>query len=560
MEDDRTVIRHLPNAGLPEQDSDRTVFVRPDSIAVTLQKLDGQTLASYSFDKSFTVGRATDNAVIVNHSAVSRHHMKFKLINGEWWAVDLNSSHGVYINDQKIEHELKLELPAFIRIGISEFVLKIEAKYSQPDAVKLSKNPLHTELFSELNSPQIAKTSRNLSDTELKSRLLSEYEAEDMGDYTRMVRRVIREDRKQTTKNYKHVTWLISVLLLISAGLATYQHFALNNARALAINMFYDIKTMEVSLSQADIRLEESADALELTLKEVKDEKLRISQERILAEQKKIKEEQQRLTAERQKLKSMKAKYEDYLKEVNFLRVRFPTNEQYERELITRVAKDFGESELEVPEEFIKEVKKYIHYWQNSSRMQRAIKTLEDNQYTPTILDALNKAGLPAYFMYLPLQESNYETTAIGPETRFGIAKGAWQFLASTGQEYGLAPGPLAQTREYDEQDKRFDFALATKAGAKYLKYIYSTQAQASGLLVMASYNYGHNRVRQMVEKMPDNPRDKNFWKFIQQYQIPTETYDYVFYIVAAAVIGEDPKHFGFNFKPPLLGQAQSSY
>ncbi|WFP50130.1 transglycosylase SLT domain-containing protein [Methylomonas sp. EFPC3] len=182
-----------------------------------------------------------------------------------------------------------------------------------------------------------------------------------------------------------------------------------------------------------------------------------------------------------------------------------------------------------------------------------AIRNLEANQYAPIVLSELEKEGLPAYFLYLPLQESNYDSKAVGPETRFGIAKGAWQFLASTGQDYGLAPGPLANTRDYDEQDARFDFNQATRAGAKYLKHIYGTQAQASGLLVMASYNYGHNKVRSMVENMPDNPRDKNFWKFIQQYEIPAETYDYVFYIVSAAVIGEDPKHFGFDFKPPLL-------
>jgi len=117
----------------------------------------------------------------------------------------------------------------------------------------------------------------------------------------------------------------------------------------------------------------------------------------------------------------------------------------------------------------------------------------------------------------------------------------------------GLTPGPLAQTREYDEQNMRFDFTLATKAGAIYLKYIYGTKVQASGLLLKASYNCGHNWVRQMVEKMPDNPRDKNFWRFIQLYEIPKETDDYVFYIVAAAVIGEDPKHVDFNFKPLLL-------
>ena len=34
--------------------------------------------------------------------------------------------------------------------------------------------------------------------------------------------------------------------------------------------------------------------------------------------------------------------------------------------------------------------------------------------------------------------------------------------------------------------------------------------------------------------------------------QIPQETYDYVFRIVAAAVIGENPRAFGFNFDNPL--------
>jgi membrane-bound lytic murein transglycosylase D len=50
------------------------------------------------------------------------------------------------------------------------------------------------------------------------------------------------------------------------------------------------------------------------------------------------------------------------------------------------------------------------------------------------------------------------------------------------------------------------------------------------------------------------NPRDRNFWKLLQLHraQIPKETYDYVFYIVSAAVIGENPRLFGFNFDNPL--------
>jgi soluble lytic murein transglycosylase-like protein len=259
---------------------------------------------------------------------------------------------------------------------------------------------------------------------------------------------------------------------------------------------------------------------------------------------------------EKKKLQSMRAKYQEYVKEATAYRIRFPTNSSYEKELITKVAREFGESELELPDGFVDEVRRYITYWQQSSRLQVAMQRFEQNHYASEVLSALDKEGLPLYFMYLPLQESNYDTLAIGPETNYGVAKGAWQFLATTGREYGLTPGPLADVREFDDHDARFDFNQATHAGVKYLKHIYSTEAQASGLLVMASYNYGHNRVKEMIRKIPDNPRDKNFWKFIQHYDIPKETYDYVFYIFSAAVIGEDPKHFGFKFDPPLLQTA----
>ena len=51
---------------------------------------------------------------------------------------------------------------------------------------------------------------------------------------------------------------------------------------------------------------------------------------------------------------------------------------------------------------------------------------------------------------------------------------------------------------------------------------------------------------------MPANPRERNFWKLLQHGDIPKETYDYVLHIVSAAVIGEDPALFGFDFEAPL--------
>ncbi|MDL1892470.1 lytic transglycosylase domain-containing protein, partial [Sphingobacteriales bacterium CHB3] len=166
----------------------------------------------------------------------------------------------------------------------------------------------------------------------------------------------------------------------------------------------------------------------------------------------------------------------------------------------------------------------------------------------------------PHYF-YLGLQESDFIREQVGPQTRFGVAKGMWQFIATTAQEYGLKVGPLAALAKFDPADERHDPVKSTKAAAAYIADIYNTEAQASGLLVMASYNWGHNVVKGLIRKMPQNPRDRNFWTFFRQYKdkLPKETYNYVFYIVSAAVIGDNPELFGFKFKKPL-GEVGEKY
>lgn len=551
MSDDKTIIKpsNISNNAL---DSDHTVLLQPELHVSLLDNL-GEPTKQFSFTHQFSVGRSPDNNIVFPNPLVSRHHLEVKWEKGSWWIYNLKSANGIYINHKLVEQKSQLILPAIVSLGNTNILLKIEAA-NHHAAIENQPTSQHAEPVAEISAQtkQTNLSHRSLSKEDLRARLLAKTEAKDAGEYTRMVRKIIHEDRTTQSKSYKKVIWGLGFLFMLSAGLVAYQQTMLANVRTLALDMFYDIKTLEVSLAQAEIRLEESADVLDLTMKVIVDKKLGIEQAGIKAEQEKIAAERKRIAQERQKLNNMKVKYQQYVDEAKSLRFRFPTNARYEEELIARVARGFGESELELPEGFVTEVKRYIEYWQKSTRMEQAMGRLTGNYYAPVIFDALEKEGLPLYFMYLPLQESDYDTHAIGPKTRHGVAKGAWQFLATTGQEYGLSLGPLANAREYDEQDERFDFNRATQAGAKYLKYIYSTEAQASGLLVMASYNYGHTRVRGMISKMLDNPRDKNFWKFIQQYDIPKETYDYVFLIFSAAVIGEDPKYFGFNFQAPL--------
>jgi hypothetical protein len=68
----------------------------------------------------------------------------------------------------------------------------------------------------------------------------------------------------------------------------------------------------------------------------------------------------------------------------------------------------------------------------------------------------------------------------------------------------------------------------------------------------MASYNWGPRNIRDRIRAMPQNPRERNFWALLKHHEIPAETYDYVFYIFSAIVIGENPALFGFDFDNPL--------
>jgi membrane-bound lytic murein transglycosylase D len=247
----------------------------------------------------------------------------------------------------------------------------------------------------------------------------------------------------------------------------------------------------------------------------------------------------------------MEQSYDSYLAT---LHIYDPKMTERQR-LIMRVARVFGECELEMPPDFEAEIARYIERWRASGRLKTAILTAQKNGYTEMISRELLARGLPPQFFYLALQESNFNAYAVGPLTRKGFAKGMWQFIPETAVKYNLHLGPLVDQSRPDPADDRHNYKKETEAAALYLQDLYSTDAQASGFLVMACYNWGENQVLPLIRSMPPNPKDRNFWKLLSKHRdkIPQETYDYVFYIASAAVIGEDPRLFGFDFDNPLL-------
>jgi peptidoglycan lytic transglycosylase D len=249
--------------------------------------------------------------------------------------------------------------------------------------------------------------------------------------------------------------------------------------------------------------------------------------------------------------KDLEASYDRFLSTLHF----YDRKMSEEERLVLRVARIFGECELDMPSGFAAEVGGYIKKWQSTGRFRQGLRAAQQKGYVKAIAEELLAQDLPPQFFYLALQESGFDPWASGPPTRKGIAKGMWQFIPETGARYGLKIGPLAEFRRADPADDRQHFDRSTKAAAKYLKDLYTSDAQASGLLVMACYNWGEQYVLPLVQKMPQNPKERNYWRLTATYRtrIPQETYDYVFYIVSAAVIGENPRQFGFDFDNPLI-------
>ncbi len=124
--------------------------------------------------------------------------------------------------------------------------------------------------------------------------------------------------------------------------------------------------------------------------------------------------------------------------------------------------------------------------------------------------------------------------------------------IPPTALEYHLRLGPFKDEQKYDPSDQRQDEIASTQAAVRYLAYLYSTKAAASGLLVIASYNYGENRIIKRLDALPNDPRQRNFWNFYRSGWLPTETREYVMSIFSAALICEKPELFGMNIEPVM--------
>ena len=184
------------------------------------------------------------------------------------------------------------------------------------------------------------------------------------------------------------------------------------------------------------------------------------------------------------------------------------------------------------------QVAMFINYF--SSARGRA--TLEhawtrSGRYREMILRILKEQSVPQDLIYLAQAESGFQPLAL---SRAG-ARGMWQFMAQSGELYGLERSWWV--------DERQDPEKATLAAAHHLKDLY--KQFGDWYLAMAAYNSGASTVQHAVERTGY----ADFWELYRRGVLPQETRNYVPIIVAETIMMKNPEQYGLQLAtsdPPL--------
>jgi pSer/pThr/pTyr-binding forkhead associated (FHA) protein len=473
----------------------------PDPLTVVVTS-PGGARRERTFTQTFRLGRGGECEVFIDGKDVSRTHAEIGFRDGRWWVRDLGSTNGTFVDGARVS-EAPLADRTVLQLGRGEsrVLVRCESGGTAREATQVG--ALRTESY-------------------YVRHYLGQSKGTQVGQRTIMIRQAFHDVMRKRRRAYLSAIGAVAVLFAAAAAVSLIQHAKLARQRRIAEDIFYQMKAVEVQLARLEGKIGPAAGADTRT----------------------------ELSADHSKLAGLQRSYDSFLTELGVYGPKLTP----EQRLIMRVARVFGECELTIPPGLAAEIDRYIGWWRSNTRLPQAIARADANGYASEVVAAMTRQHLPPQFFYLALEESDFQDELCGPQTRYGIPKGAWQFVPETALAYGLRTGPLYLLPLPDPRDERLDFAKSTGAAARYLHDIYAKEAEASGLLVVASYNWGEGNIRALIRSLPDNPRDRNMWRLIEDHrrQIPRETYDYVFRVFSAAVIGEDPKLFGFDFANPL--------
>ncbi|BDC49602.1 hypothetical protein F183_A19180 [Bryobacterales bacterium F-183] len=165
---------------------------------------------------------------------------------------------------------------------------------------------------------------------------------------------------------------------------------------------------------------------------------------------------------------------------------------------------------------------------------ERGRKILEHNlrrsgKYRAMIQRVFNEEGVPSELMYVAVLESGFSPRAISPANAVGM----WQFMSPTARDFQLNISAYA--------DERMDPEKATRASAKYFKFLYNMFGDWN--LALAAYNCGPGCVDRAIQRTGY----ADYWKLREMHALPRDTDQYVPVILAFIVMAKNPALYGLD-------------
>ena len=173
-------------------------------------------------------------------------------------------------------------------------------------------------------------------------------------------------------------------------------------------------------------------------------------------------------------------------------------------------------------------IQQYINYYQGRGRTTMEMGLRRSGRYMKIARETFRRVGVPEDITWLGQVESAWQPKAFSS----AAASGLWQFVRSTGTQYGL--------RQTAWVDERNGLEKPTFASAQYLKDL-AKRYNGNWLLAMAAYNTGALNVDRAISRAGA----ADYWK-IYPY-IAQETRNYVPNILAVILIAKNPEKYGFH-------------
>ena len=189
------------------------------------------------------------------------------------------------------------------------------------------------------------------------------------------------------------------------------------------------------------------------------------------------------------------------------------------------IAKRLRSLHTVIPMTFNPEVRSYIRMYLNRMRGRLDVMLTLSEFYYPVFEEALARYNVPEELKHLTIVES-----AMNPQatSRVGAA-GLWQFMYTTGKNYGLEVNSII--------DERRDTYKSSDAAAHYIHDLYNVFGDWH--LAIAAYNCGPGNINKAIARSGGK---RDFWQ-IYPY-LPRETRGYIpAFIAATYIMNFYPEH-----------------